>query len=199
MKKILIAAILIMGFMTADLSAKSNIVQNSEKAIFAGGCFWCMQPVFDSAEGVISTRVGYTGGHTKNPTYDELNTHNTGHYEAIEVVFDPKKADYEELVRIYFANIDPFDAEGQFADKGQQYHTVIFYGSEMQKKTAEKVKAEVAAKFPDKKIAVQLLPAAEFYTAEDYHQEYYKKNPTRYEMYKYGSGRATGIKKIWAK
>lgn len=178
------------------MTGSSNSAE-SGRAIFAGGCFWCMEPVFDSAEGVTSTIVGYTGGHTKNPTYEELNTHTTGHYEAIEVTYDPKKAHYEELVRIYFANIDPFDTQGQFADKGQQYETVIFYANEEQKKVAEKVMAETQAKFPGKKIAVKLLPAVTFYPAEDYHQEYYKKNPVRYELYKHGSGRASGIKSIW--
>ena len=169
----------------------------TETAIFAGGCFWCMQPVFDSAEGVTSTKVGYTGGHTANPTYDELNTHTTGHYEAIEVTYDPKKAHYEELVHIYFANIDPFDAKGQFADKGQQYEPVIFYANPLQKTEAEKILAETAARFPGKKIAVKLLPAATFYSAEEYHQKYYQKNPVRYELYKHGSGRADGVKRIW--
>ena len=173
--------------------------EKNERAIFAGGCFWCMQPVFDSSEGVVSTKVGYTGGHTKNPTYDSLNTHTTGHFEAIEVVYNPKTAHYEELVRIFFANIDPFDEKGQFADKGQQYQTVIFYNSEYQKAEAEKILAETIKKFPGKKIAVQLLPATEFYAAEDYHQDYYKKNPVRYELYKHGSGRSEGIKKIWGK
>ena len=179
------------------MSGSSFSAEKNETAIFAGGCFWCMQPVFDSAEGVTSTKVGYTGGHTQNPTYDELNTHTTGHFEAIEVSYDPKKASYEELVRIYFANIDPFDASGQFADKGQQYETVIFYGSAAQKEVAEKIKTETAKHFPGKKIAVKILPASTFYAAEDYHQEYYKKNPVRYELYKHGSGRASGIKNIW--
>jgi methionine-S-sulfoxide reductase len=178
------------AFILSIIMAMTSVTaQASETAIYAGGCFWCMEPVFDSVEGVSKTTVGYTGGHTKNPTYDELNTHNTGHYEAIEVVYDPKKANYEELTRIYFANIDPFDEQGQFADKGQQYQTVIFYASEAQKKTAEKVIEEVAKKFPTKKIAVKLLPSAPFYPAEDYHQEYYKKNSIRYELYKHGSGR----------
>ncbi len=156
-----------------------------------------MEPVFDSAEGVVSTTVGYSGGHTANPTYDSINTHTTGHYEVIEVIYDPKKAHYEELVRIYFANIDPFDTEGQFADKAQQYETVIFYANDAQKAVAEKIKSEVAAKFPGKKIAVKILPAAKFYPAEEHHQEYYKKNPIGYEIYKHGSGRAAGIKRIW--
>ena len=181
------------------MSGNSSAAENNEHAIFAGGCFWCMQPVFDSAEGVISTKVGYTGGHTKNPTYETLNTHTTGHYEAIDVVYNPKKAHYEELVRIYYANIDPFDEKGQFADKAQQYETVIFYSSPAQKATAEKITEEVKARFPGKKIAVKILPAAEFYAAETEHQEYYKKNPIAYEIYKHGSGRADGVKRIWGK
>lgn len=166
-------------------------------AIFAGGCFWCMQPVFDSEAGVITTQVGYSGGTFVNPTYDDLHTKNTGHYEAIEVKYDPKKVKYEDLLKIYFANIDPFDAEGQFADKGHEYKTVVFYSNEEQKKAAEKHIAELEKKFGGKKIATKILPAKTFYAAEDYHQKYYEKNKLRYELYKTGSGRSSGLKKIW--
>mgnify|MGYP000072351184 CR=1 FL=1 len=191
MKALILSIFLIMSLTTnSDAATKST-------AIFAGGCFWCMQPVFDSAEGVTSTFVGYSGGDFKNPTYEDLHNKNTGHYEAIEVTYNPTKASYEELVRIYFANIDPFDEKGQFADKGQEYETVIFYADAKQKEIAEKIKAEVAAKFPTKKIAVKILPAKPFYKAEDYHQKYYQKNQIRYELYKHGSGRADGIKQIW--
>ena len=165
-------------------------------AIFAGGCFWCMQPVFDSEPGVQQTTVGYSGGDYPNPTYDDLHHKNTGHYEVIEVRYDPKKVSYEDLLKIYFANIDPFDAEGQFADKGHEYQTVVFYSNEAQKLAAEKMIAEVSAKHGGKKVATKILPAKAFYAAEDYHQKYYKKNPLRYDLYKHGSGRYDGLKKL---
>ena len=167
------------------------------KAIFAGGCFWCMEPVFDATPGVKKTTVGYTGGETKNPTYEQVSEGNTGHFEAIEVDFDPAQVSYEKLVSLYFENIDPFDAKGQFADKGAHYQTVVFVKDEGQRETAKKVFAEVQSKFPDKKIATQLRDASEFYPAEEYHQGYYQKNTLRYNLYKHGSGRVTKLKEIW--
>ncbi len=167
------------------------------KAIFAGGCFWCMQPVFDATDGVKNTTVGYTGGTVANPTYEQVSSKKTGHVEAIEVEFDASKVSYTKLVQLYFENIDPFDAEGQFADKGEPYHTVVFVADDTQRADAQKVFAEVQAKFPNKKIATQLRDAAPFYAAEDYHQNYYQKNALRYKMYKYGSGRPDKLKEIW--
>ena len=165
-------------------------------AIFAGGCFWCMEPPFDAAEGVIRTRVGYTGGHVANPTYEQVVSKATGHYEAIEVVYDPAKISYEQLLGIFWENIDPTDAGGQFADRGQSYQTAIFYLDDLQKKAAERSTSEVAKKLGSP-VATKILAASKFYPAEDYHQEYYKKNALRYDAYKYGSGRPERLKEIW--
>ena len=168
----------------------------TQTAIFAGGCFWCMEPPFDAAEGVVKTTVGYTGGQVANPTYEQVVSKTTGHYEAIEVVYDPARISYEQLLGIFWENIDPADAGGQFADRGQTYHTAIFYRDEAQKKAAEHSKSEVAKKLGSP-VATKILAGSEFYPAEAYHQEYYKKNALRYNAYKYGSGRPARLKEIW--
>lgn len=167
------------------------------KATFAGGCFWCMQPVFDATSGVVKTTVGYIGGKTANPSYEQVSEGNSGHAEAIEILFDDSKVSYATLVRLFLENIDPFDSEGQFADKGEQYQTAIFVHDATQRQIAQEALEKLQAKFPDKKIATRLREASAFYPAEDYHQEYYRKNSLRYNLYKHGSGRVTGLKKIW--
>lgn len=168
-----------------------------EKATFAGGCFWCMEPAFDITDGVVETVVGYTGGRVKNPTYEQVSNGTTGHVEAIEVTFDPARVRYEDLLAIFWENIDPFDAEGQFADKGSQYHSAIFTHSDAQRQAAEASRARISAMFPGKPIATTIRPASEFYPAEAYHQDYYRKNETHYTRYKYGSGRVSRLKEIW--
>ena len=168
-------------------------------AIFAGGCFWCMQPSFDNTPGVVSTSVGYTGGSKETANYEAVSSGTTQHVEAIQVTYDPSKVAYEKLLETYWENIDPTDAEGQFADKGTQYHTAIFVQNEVQQNAAEKSKTEIAKKFAPKPIVVQILPAKPFYAAEDYHQKYYQKNKTHYTMYKHGSGRAGYLEKTWGK
>ncbi len=169
----------------------------TKTAIFAGGCFWCMQPGFDNTPGVIKTTVGYTGGHVANPTYEQVVSDTTGHYEAIEVQYDPAKVKYETLLENYFSNIDPLDAGGQFADRGEHYHTVVFYADEQQKNEAEAYKARVAKFFAPQKVYTQILPAKPFYAAEDYHQKYYEKNKVHYNAYKYGSGRVSRLHELW--
>jgi len=178
--------------------AEEKNIDKYEKAMFAGGCFWCMQPVFKSTDGVISVMSGYSGGNKENPTYEEVSTGKTGHREVVEVTYDPAKAHYEDLLEIFWANIDPTDTTGQFADKGSQYRTAIFYYNEKQKKMAEESKVALAAsgKF-NKPIATEIVKASRFYPAEEYHQDYDKKNPERYDMYKKGSGREEFIKKTW--
>lgn len=178
------------------LLGSTAMAADTKTAIFAGGCFWCMQPVFDNMPGVIKTAVGYSGGHVINPTYEQVISDTTGHYEAIEVVYDPSKVAYEKLVEIYFENIDPLDAGGQFADRGEHYHTVVFYADDAQKKIAEEYKARVA-KFFGQPVATKILPAKPFYAAEDYHQRYYEKNKMRYNAYKYGSGRVNRLEELW--
>lgn len=169
-------------------------------ATFAGGCFWCLQPAFDNTPGVKKTTVGYTGGQTKDPSYEEVSTGTTGHYEAIQVTFDPTKVSYRALVDEFFHNIDPTDPAGQFADRGPQYRTAIFCHSEEQRQIAEQAKADLANSGKFKKpIVTPLLAANEFYPAESYHQTYYKKNSEHYNRYKVGSGRADFVEKNWGK
>ncbi len=169
-----------------------------QKAIFAGGCFWCLEPAFAATGRVEKLTVGYTGGHTENPTYEQVCSGTTGHYEAIEVQYDPDKISYQELVEIFWRQIDPTDAGGQFADRGGSYKTAIFYQDEAQKITAERTKEELEKQhiYPAP-IVTQILPAAEFYPAETYHQAYYMKEPEHYQFYKQGSGRQEYIEKMW--
>lgn len=174
--------------------------QTTEKAIFAGGCFWCMQPAFDNVPGVISTRVGYTGGKEENPTYEQVASHSTGHREAIEVIFDPAKVSYSKVLEVFWRNIDPTQANGQFYDVGHQYTTAICYTSPEQQKIAEGSKHALANSGKFKKpIATAIEPAAKFWPAEDYHQKYYIKCPARFEAYHEGSGRADYVRKTWGK
>jgi methionine-S-sulfoxide reductase len=170
----------------------------SNVAIFAGGCFWCMQPPFDQAEGVLDTEVGYIGGHVKNPTYEQISTGRTGHAEAIRITYDPSIITYSELLDIFWRNIDPTTKNKQFADVGSQYRTAIFYLSKEERLTAEesREKIENSGFFGDP-IVTEIVAADTFYIAEDYHDDYYKKNPLRYKMYKVGSGRDGYLKKMW--
>ncbi|WP_214821453.1 MULTISPECIES: peptide-methionine (S)-S-oxide reductase MsrA [unclassified Exiguobacterium] len=169
------------------------------KATFAGGCFWCMVKPFHKYEGVERVISGYTGGHVDNPTYQQVCSETTGHLEAVEITFDPEVISYEELLRIYWRQIDPTDGGGQFNDRGESYRPAIFYHSEEQRDAAERSKQEVedSGRF-DRTIEVDIRPAKTFWEAEDYHQDYYKKNPFRYEMYRVGSGRAKFIKEAWS-
>lgn len=171
---------------------------NLKQATFAGGCFWCMQPSFDVLNGVVSTFVGYTGGHTENPTYEEVSTGTTGYAEAIEVLYNPKKISYRELLNVFWRNIDPTTLNRQFADKGDQYRTAIFYYDEEQKRIAEESKKELenSKKF-DKPIVTQIVPASKFYKAEEYHQKYYLKKTHQYKEYKKASGREDFLVKTW--
>jgi len=168
---------------------------NNETAIFAGGCFWCLEASFEQLDGVIDATAGYTGGKTENPTYEEVSLGNTGHYEAVKVVYDSKVIDYEKVLNFYWQNIDPTNDKGQFSDKGSQYRSAIFYMNEKQKSIAEKSKQELEKSgMIKKKIVTTILPATKFYSAEEYHQEYYLKNPTDYNFYKKGSGREEVLK-----
>ena len=170
----------------------------TEKATFAGGCFWCMVKPFDSYDGVESVVSGYTGCHVPNPTYEQVCSETTGHYEAVQITFQPEVFPYEKLLDVFWSQIDPTDAGGQFFDRGQSYQTAIFYHTEEQRLAAEKSKKELgeSGKF-DKPIATKILEDKPFYLAEDYHQDYYKKNPAHYNRYSVGSGRAGFIEKNW--
>ncbi len=169
-------------------------------ATFAGGCFWCMQPPFEQLQGVVSVKVGYTGGLRDNPTYEEVSSGATGHTEAVQVVYDPAKIAYEKMLDVFWRNIDPTTEDAQFSDQGTQYRTAIFYHTQEQKRLAEASKEKLArsGKFRDP-LVTRIEPASKFYAAEDYHQDYYKKNPLRYNAYKAGSGRQTFIEKNWEK
>ena len=171
-----------------------------EKAAFAGGCFWCMQPAFDRLEGVVSTVVGYTGGTVENPTYEQVCSGKTGHTEAIEIVFDPEKISFRELIEVFWKNIDPTQANGQFADRGSQYRTVVFYHHENQRRTAEDSRRELeeSNRFGGR-VETQIRPASPFYPAETHHQDYYLKEPMRYTLYKIGSGREAFLERVWGR
>jgi peptide-methionine (S)-S-oxide reductase len=170
------------------------------KATFAGGCFWCMEPPFDKLPGVISTTSGYIGGQKKNPTYHEVSAGGTGHAEAVQVVYDPKQVSYEKLLDVFWHNIDPTQKDGQFCDHGDQYRTAIFYYDEEQKRLAEAAKARLQQEKPFQgDIVTEVVPAGEFYAAEDYHQDYATKNPIRYKFYRTGCGRDQRLKQLWGK
>jgi peptide-methionine (S)-S-oxide reductase len=165
-------------------------------AVFAGGCFWSMQHDMGPIPGVVSTEVGYSGGHVKNPTYQDVTTETTGHYESVRVTYDPSKISYAQLVAKYLRTTDPTDSGGAFCDRGPSYRPAIFVGDEEQRKAAEAAIAQ-AQKVLDKKIVTQVLPLAPFYPAEDYHQEYAKKNPVAYGVYRRGCGKDRTIHALW--
>ncbi|MFC4559439.1 peptide-methionine (S)-S-oxide reductase MsrA [Virgibacillus kekensis] len=169
-----------------------------KKATFAGGCFWCMVKPFDQWDGIESVISGYTGGHTENPSYEDVKRGDTGHYEAVEITYDPEKMPYDEILEVYWRQIDPTDDGGQFHDRGDSYRTAIFYHDENQQLAAEKSKQALAdsGKF-SKPIVTKVLPASTFYPAETYHQDYYKKNKKHYEEDRAKSGRDEFIGKVW--
>ncbi|MFD2371639.1 peptide-methionine (S)-S-oxide reductase MsrA [Brevibacillus sp. GCM10020057] len=177
------------------MSSEANAYQ---LATFAGGCFWCMVSPFDKMPGIQKVVSGYTGGHVENPTYEQVCSGTTGHYEAVQITFDPALISYEQLLDLYWRQIDPTDAGGQFADRGQSYATAIFYHDAEQKRLAEesRQRLEESGRF-QKPIVTPILPAQVFYPAEEYHQDYYKKNPLRYQYYRAASGRAQFTKEAW--
>ena len=196
---ILISAFFVTSMVYAEQGKiKPDLSDKLEKATFAGGCFWCMEPPFDKLDGVITTTSGYTGGNPKMTTYEQVCSGETGHFEAIEIIYDPEKVTYEKLLEVFWKNIDPTQANGQFADIGTQYRTAVFFHNENQRKLAEasKEKVDKSGRFT-KPVVTEILPAGEFYPAEDYHQDYYLKNPMRYKFYRFGSGREQFLNKTW--
>lgn len=172
--------------------------EKSAKATFAGGCFWCMEPPFDKLDGVVSTTSGYIGGTKANPTYREVSDGLTGHAEAVEIVYDPAKISYEKLLDVFWHNIDPTVKDRQFCDTGSQYRSAIFYHDEQQKKAAQTAKAELMKSRPFKgEIVTEITAASTFYPAEDYHQDYYVKNPVKYKFYRFNCGRDSRLKELW--
>lgn len=166
------------------------------KATFAGGCFWCMEPPYDEIEGVLSTISGYIGGTKQNPTYEEVSAGITGHAEAVQITYDPKKTSYEKLLEVFWRNIDPLTANAQFCDSGSQYRSGIFYHNEAQRTLAEASKKRLQSRFKQP-IVTEIVRASEFYPAEDYHQDYYTKNPIRYKIYRYRCGRDQRLRELW--
>lgn len=167
-------------------------------ATFAGGCFWCMEGPFDHVPGVVSTTSGYTGGTVKRPSYEQVSSGMTGHAEAVDVVYDPAKVTYAQLLDVFWHNVDPLDGGGQFCDRGSQYRTAIFYHDAEQQRLAEQSKQALEASGKlKKKIVTQIVPAGEFYAAENYHQDYYLTNPIRYKYYRFNCGRDDRLKDLW--
>jgi len=186
-----LAAALALLFLAAAPTPQTRAV-----ATFAGGCFWCMEGPFDKLPGVISTTSGYTGGTKANPTYEEVSNGGTGHRESVEVVYDPRKVTYAQLLDTFWHNVDPTDNSGQFCDHGSQYRSAIFYHDAEQKRLAEASKAALEKRF---RVATDILPASPFWRAEEYHQDYYKKNPIRYHFYRFNCGRDQRLEQIWGK
>ena len=177
----------------------ANAAGMTKSAVFAGGCFWCTEADFEKVDGVVDAISGYTGGNVENPTYEQVSAGGTGHVEAVKVIYDPAKISYAGLLDVFWRHVDPTDPGGQFVDRGSQYRSVIFYADEIQKRLAEASKKALAENGPfDKPIVTEILPLGPFYKAEDYHQDYYKKNPIRYHWYRSGSGRDRFLEMAWA-
>ena len=179
---------------SADPSASPRAL-----ATFAGGCFWCVEADFDKVPGVISTTSGYTGGKVDNPNYNQVSAGATGHTEAVEIAFDPSKVGYQKLLDVFWRNHDPLAKDRQFCDRGDQYRPAIFYHDEEQRKLAEASKKAVQEKFAPRVVQTEIVKAGAFYKAEDYHQDYYEKNPVRYKFYRYNCGRDQRLEELWGK
>lgn len=198
----LMSLILLAGLIfTGAAQAGENKAMTAQTAIatFAGGCFWCMEPPYDKLDGVISTTSGYTGGQVENPTYEQVSSGGTGHAEAIQIEYDPSRISYAQLLEVFWRNIDPTVENAQFCDHGSQYRSAIFYHDDEQRRLAEESKQALldSKKFPV--VHTQIEPLTTFYPAEDYHQDYYRKNPLRYKFYRYSCGRDQRLKELWGK
>ena len=206
MKKLLLTFMVVLSCyaVTNTVSAANQTPEDSTQdhavATFAGGCFWCMEPPFDKLEGVISTISGYMGGHVDQPTYKQVSYGNSGHAEVLQVAYDPSIVNYETLLKTFWKNIDPTDAGGQFCDRGRQYRTEVFYHDAEQRNLAEQSKAALVKKQAfESDIVTDITTASRFYPAEDYHQDYYHKNPIRYKYYRYACGRDDRLERLWGK
>lgn len=197
------AALLIFVFLPVISNSQGSAGDGKPEiktAVFAGGCFWCMEGPFDALKpkGVISTTSGYSGGHTENPTYEATSAGGTGHLEVVRVTYDAKRIKFNELLAVFWKNIDPYDAKGQFCDKGEQYTSAVFYANENEKKDFEEsLKGLEKQGIKTAKVATKALPFKKFYEAEDYHQDYYEKNPIRYKYYRSRCGRDSRLKEVW--
>lgn len=196
MFRTLFAALLVAAAWTGQAAAQSS--DGAKTAIFAGGCFWCMEEAFDKVDGVIETTSGYTGGVQPNPTYEQVSAGGTGHAESVRVKYDPARVTYAQLLDAYWHNVDPFDGGGQFCDRGASYRSAIFVMSDEEERQARESKDKVAGQF-GRPVATEIVRATPFYPAEDYHQDYHSKNPLRYSFYKWNCGRAQRLEEIWGK
>jgi peptide-methionine (S)-S-oxide reductase len=184
---------------TANLAAElPEQKEGLATAVFAGGCFWCMEPPYDKLEGVLATTSGYTGGHLENPTYKQVSYEDTGHYEAVQILYDPAKISYQKLLAVFWQNIDPLDARGQFCDKGDSYKSAIFYQNDAEKQLAQDTWNAVDKRFQEP-VQTKILAASTFYPAENYHQDYYLTNPLRYKYYRHACGRDKRLEQLWGK
>ena len=199
-RRTVVALLTLGGLMLGTPSPTASQTQDGglKKATFAGGCFWCMEKPFDELDGVVSTTSGYTGGHTSNPTYGEVSAGRTGHAEAVEILYDASKISYAQLLDVFWRNIDPLTPDGQFCDRGSQYRSAIFYHDDEQERLAResKERLELSGSF---KIVTEINPADDFFAAEEYHQDYYKKNPFRYRIYRFGCGRDKRLEQVWGR
>lgn len=195
-----LAVLLLSATPAVSAEAAGSSDQGFPSAIFAGGCFWCMEEAFEQVDGVLWVFSGYMGGNVANPTYEQVSAGRTGHAEAVEVTYDPEKVSYQQLLDVFWRNVDPLTPNAQFCDHGSQYRSVVFYTTDEEQRLAEASKAviEQTKQFPAP-IVTELVPASTFYQAEDYHQDYYKKNPFRYKYYKYSCGRAKRLEALWGK
>ena len=193
MKKLFLYVILVLFFFNIKFVNAENI----KHAYFAGGCFWCMEESFEKANGVQEVISGYSGGNLPNPTYKEVTYENTGHFETVKIIYDQSEINFEHLLNLYWSNIDPFDAAGQFCDKGPSYRTVVFYQNNLQKQLIEKSINKIEKKFDEKKVVTFVRKFEKFYPAENYHQDYYHENFVNYLIYKKACGREELLKEIW--
>ncbi len=197
---VLSIAILFIGTLSVQAISQAAANATQGKAYFAGGCFWCMEEVFENIEGVLSVTSGYMGGTVARPSYEEVSAGRTGHAESVEVVYDPAKVSYQKLLDAFWLNVDPITPNAQFCDHGSQYRAAIFFQTDEEKRTSEisKRAIEQSSRFNDQ-IVTQIVMASQFYPAEEYHQDFYKKNPIRYKFYKYNCGRAQRLETLWGK
>jgi peptide-methionine (S)-S-oxide reductase len=198
MLKTTLTALAMLVASAAGAPAQSPPAENLKTAIFAGGCFWCVEEAFDKVDGVTETVSGYTGGIMPNPTYEQVSAGNTGHAEALRVKYDPARVSYAQLLDVFWHNVDPFDAGGQFCDRGSSYRSAIFVMSDEEERLAKETKEKIAAQF-GRAVATEIVRATPFYPAEGYHQDYHSKNPLRYSFYKWNCGRAQRLEEIWGK
>ena len=200
MRRTIAACLLGLALAATATGDESALPANAEVATFAGGCFWCVESDFDHVPGVLRTVSGYTGGRTENPSYSKVSAGGTGHYEAVRIDYDPTKTSYAALLEVFWRSVDPTDDGGQFCDRGESYRTAIFAASAEQRRAAERSRAALEQSGTlERPVVTPILPARPFYPAEDYHQDYYRKNPARYAFYRFSCGRDAQVRRLWGK